>query len=345
MGNCSNTEQIGEVNRSSNVQQDGNEKIVENVNPWHPAYDEFCFGDSPDDVNKKLPEPYEDVEWDRLPIAYEYHLDQVRYFMVALNTYDDLRKFVPPHYYVAPGSFICLMFFKKRLFRISLRLLHDHRAQNYRDLVRLYARAVNTPIQSDGMFHHEDERIFYFSREDDEHTAIETIEKGNVIPDGNVWNPFPSEKIIEQPFNSSGKRYNYDLMISYSHQDKKLVHQIYYQLLKNGLKVWMDLENMYGSTIDRMAEAIQNSQLILVCMSLKYQTSPYCKTEGQYMYKLQRPFIPIIVEKGYRPYDWLGALVGLRMYIDFTKYDYQTAYDKLIKEIRNNQSVQDKTSH
>ena len=33
-----------------------------------------------------------------------------------------------------------------------------------------------------------------------------------------------------------------------------------------------------------------------------------------YIYILQRSLIPLIVEQGYRPEYWLGALVRLRMY-------------------------------
>ncbi len=39
---------------------------------------------------------------------------------------------------------------------------------------------------------------------------------------------------------------------------------------------------MYGSTIERMEEAIQNCQFSIICISQKYQSSPYCQTEGQY---------------------------------------------------------------
>jgi hypothetical protein len=127
-------------------------------------------------------------------------------------------------------------------------------------------------------------------------------------------------------------------MISYSHQDKDICNKIYLKLISDGFKVWIDLENMYGSTIDRMAEAIENCQFVLICMSQRYETSPYCKTEGQYTYKLQRAFVPLIVEKGYKPKSWLGALVRLRMYIDFNKYDFDTAYENLRTEIQRNKT-------
>ncbi|CAF1389929.1 unnamed protein product [Adineta steineri] len=230
MGNSSKKEKLTEKTISSNepparVNAKEDDNIETNNNPtgfWSPAFNEYCFSDSPDDVNNKLPVPFSTVEWITLAIAYEYKLDEVRYFFVRLDAFDELTKFFPPHIY--------------------------------------------------------------------------------------------------------------------SHQDKDLCHRIYSKLVADGFNVWVDLENMYGSTIDRMAEAIENSQFILICMSQRYETSPYCKTEGQYTYKLQRPFIPLVVEKNYRPKSWLGALVGLRMYIDFTKYDFDVAYDKLRTEIQRNKS-------
>ncbi|CAF1271448.1 unnamed protein product [Adineta ricciae] len=129
------------------------------------------------------------------------------------------------------------------------------------------------------MFHYEDERIFYCSNEDDVYTAIVMIEKGNVLPGGQACSPFPSDKIEKKALHSSTSNYVCDLMISYCRQDKDLVHMIYSTLIADGFKVWVDFENMYGSTIERMAE---NSHFIHVCISNRYEMSPYCKVDGQY---------------------------------------------------------------
>ena len=102
-----------------------------------------------------------------------------------------------------------------------------------------------------------------------------------------IWNPFPSVKTQKKTFRSSNSDYSYDLLISYSHQDKDICYQIHEQLLADGFKIWIDSENIYGSTIDRMADTIENSQFIPFCVSHRYETSPYCKTEGQYTYELQ----------------------------------------------------------
>lgn len=48
-----------------------------------------------------------------------------------------------------------------------------------------------------------------------------------------------------------------------------------------GYRVWIDYEQMGGSTLQAMAEAVENSAVVLVCMSEKYKESPNCRT-GQY---------------------------------------------------------------
>ena len=43
------------------------------------------------------------------------------------------------------------------------------------------------------------------------------------------------------------------------------------------LKVWMDVDNMAGSTLQAMAEAIENADIVLLCYSQKYKISPNCR--------------------------------------------------------------------
>ncbi|CAF1565221.1 unnamed protein product, partial [Rotaria sordida] len=62
--------------------------------------------------------------------------------------------------------------------------------------------------------------------------------------------------------NISNKKY--DIMISYSHSNKDLCHQIYQNLINLKYIIWLDFENMYGSTLQSMAEAIESSDIILI---------------------------------------------------------------------------------
>ncbi len=64
------------------------------------------------------------------------------------------------------------------------------------------------------------------------------------------------------------KKLEYDIMISYQHEDKDMCEQIYSRLTKqNKFRVWFDQENMYGSIMTRMAEGIEKSEFVLICMS------------------------------------------------------------------------------
>ena len=42
--------------------------------------------------------------------------------------------------------------------------------------------------------------------------------------------------------------------------------------------MWIDIEQMGGSTLEAMAEAVENAALVLVCASEKYKMSPNCRT-------------------------------------------------------------------
>ena len=39
----------------------------------------------------------------------------------------------------------------------------------------------------------------------------------------------------------------------------------------------MDVDNMQGSTLQGMAEAVEDADIVLVCFSQKYKNSPNCR--------------------------------------------------------------------
>ena len=39
----------------------------------------------------------------------------------------------------------------------------------------------------------------------------------------------------------------------------------------------MDVDNMAGSTLQAMAEAVENADIVLICFSPKYKNSPNCR--------------------------------------------------------------------
>ena len=67
-------------------------------------------------------------------------------------------------------------------------------------------------------------------------------------------------------------------MISYQWDVQKLVIQLKNKLQANGYKVWMDIDEMGGSTLESMARAVENASVVLVCVSQKYKESPNCRS-------------------------------------------------------------------
>ncbi|KAJ7380757.1 hypothetical protein OS493_007135 [Desmophyllum pertusum] len=126
------------------------------------------------------------------------------------------------------------------------------------------------------------------------------------------------------------------VMISYQWDVQRLVIQLKNKLQADGYKVWMDIDEMGGSTLESMASAVENASVVLVCVSQKYKESPNCRSEAEYTYQLHKDIIPLMMDNKYRPDGWLGFIVGTKFWIDFSeKYKLDSNADKLEKELGN----------
>ncbi|CAF3126436.1 unnamed protein product, partial [Rotaria sp. Silwood2] len=130
------------------------------------------------------------------------------------------------------------------------------------------------------------------------------------------------------------KEFKFDLMISYCHKDADLCIKIHKRLKDTtDTRIWIDTEQMFGSLTECMSEAIENSRIILVCYSNAYKESANCQSECTYANDLKRTIIPLRMESNYRPNGWLKIIIGDRLYVDFIKYDFETAFKDLIKQL------------
>ena len=82
-----------------------------------------------------------------------------------------------------------------------------------------------------------------------------------------------------------------------------------------------------------MADAVENSEFVIMCMSDAYKQSTYCQAEAEYAFNCKRRLIPLIMRQGYRPDGWLGFMIGSRIYVDFGRFDFDVACEKLMTEI------------
>ena len=86
--------------------------------------------------------------------------------------------------------------------------------------------------------------------------------------------------------------------------------------------------------MNAMAEAVENSEFIIMCMSASYKQSTYCQAEAEYAFNCKRRIVPLIVRPNYRADGWLGFLLGSRIYVDFGRFEFDVACGKLMTEIQ-----------
>ena len=126
------------------------------------------------------------------------------------------------------------------------------------------------------------------------------------------------------------------IMISYNSHSREVCTKIKDELQSRGYDVWIDVENIYGSSLAAMAEAVENSAVFLMCVTEEYYMSPNCRLEAEYATKLGKPIVPLIMQSGYMPLGWLGIIMGDKIYYKFCPLDklkFDQTFPSMLKEV------------
>ena len=126
------------------------------------------------------------------------------------------------------------------------------------------------------------------------------------------------------------------VMISYNTASRDLCIRLKQQLESFGFKIWIDVSDIHGSSLAAMANAVEKSYCVLMCVTEKYRTSINCQAEAQYAFKLNKPIIPLIMQQGYENVTgWLGIIIGDKIFINFMKYEFDECLRRLKNELEN----------
>ncbi|XP_072032291.1 uncharacterized protein [Amphiura filiformis] len=148
--------------------------------------------------------------------------------------------------------------------------------------------------------------------------------------------PAQQEHLTLQPTNHHQPGH---VMLSYQWDSQKLVERIKKKLDSAGFNVWMDIDHMRDDMLQAMALAVQRSDVVVICMSEKYKNSKNARSEATYAYTLGKRIIPLLVEDGFTPDEWLGLLVGMRLYYRFcTEKEFKANIPKVIDALRITES-------
>ena len=131
------------------------------------------------------------------------------------------------------------------------------------------------------------------------------------------------------------------IMISYNTGSRELCLKIKEELERFNFKVWIDVNEIHGSSLESMANAVEKSECVLMCVTEKYRQSLNCQAEAQYAFRLNKCIIPLIMQPGYHSVKgWLGFIIGDKIFVDFSKYSFEDSFKRLVKQIRLNKNIQ-----
>ena len=127
---------------------------------------------------------------------------------------------------------------------------------------------------------------------------------------------------------------SYNIMISYCWTNKEVCHALADRLISDKIKVWIDRDKMSGDIYASMADAVDNSDCILLCISESYFNSVNCQREARYAADRHRLIIPIKVTPKYEPVKWLGLIIAGKLYFNLSvSYDsFESNYAKIKEE-------------
>ncbi|XP_046330967.2 uncharacterized protein LOC124114439 isoform X2 [Haliotis rufescens] len=160
---------------------------------------------------------------------------------------------------------------------------------------------------------------------------------------GALWEIFHDQQMSLDPDLEANTPH---VMISYQWDAQDVMIKVKDRLRQAGFKVWMDVENMSGSTLEAMALAVEKAAVVLICMSDKYKQSPSCRTESEYIFRLRKDIIPLRLQSKFVPDGWLGMLVGSRLYFDFSQGDMvDKQMIKLYRELGSRGKIRSTSIH
>jgi hypothetical protein len=124
------------------------------------------------------------------------------------------------------------------------------------------------------------------------------------------------------------------LMISYNSASRDLCMKVKEELEKNGFRIWIDVNEIHGSSLESMARAVESSDFVLMCVTEKYRQSVNCQAEAQYAFKLKKKIVPLIMQKGYENVDgWLGIIMGDKIFVNFNKHPFEKCLALILHEM------------
>jgi hypothetical protein len=160
-----------------------------------------------------------------------------------------------------------------------------------------------------------------------------TRELGVLLAAPNIVNQIPSETLLSRwPVADLLKAPR--VFISYSHDDKQSVLDLYHRLKESSVELWLDQFELSPGVLfqETIEKALRTSDAVLMVLSKNSDRSTWISFEGSFFYGRSgnRPIIPVVLDdEGKSLVQKLPFLRG-RLYVDLTNAEAsQASFDRL----------------
>eukprot|EP01048_Picozoa_sp_COSAG05_P019267 COSAG05_NODE_2974_length_2448_cov_2.235419_2_plen_289_part_00 len=129
------------------------------------------------------------------------------------------------------------------------------------------------------------------------------------------------------------------VMLSYNWDHQVAIKRINTALKARNYTVWIDIEKMQGSTVEAMADAVEDCAVMCYGISKAYKESTNCRMEAQYAFQQQKDMVPLMMVEGYNARGWLGMMLGVRLWYGFygtvltSEDEFERKVDELCREL------------
>ena len=147
--------------------------------------------------------------------------------------------------------------------------------------------------------------------------------------EGALWNLKPGKRPELSSAPKAGQPGH--VMISYSWGQKERMRELAHHLKEAGLPIWIDVEEMEGSILEKMAQAVENSDVMVIGVSASYHDSQACHMEAEYGHRLKKSMIFVMAEEGYNARGWLGLMLGENLW--YSPWKNPAGYEATVAEI------------
>jgi hypothetical protein len=119
------------------------------------------------------------------------------------------------------------------------------------------------------------------------------------------------------------------ILFSYSNENKDIIVKFKNRFEPMGYKIYLNTNEAIN--FEEMTTSVEDCYVVVMCIDEKYRQNIYTQIEARYAYELEKPIIPVILQKNYENVKgWLSGAVRNKKFVTYYKLDF----DETVKMLK-----------